>query len=198
MDLPQFKNFTTKKAAYKTLHEVEKLMPELLLNEEVRWNTRDINHDDPRVLRMWKQLGEIRVNKHLIYPCQTNRVYIHNHYWPSVGKSIEGGYKHLTGYYYGGKGSKELVMNLHPDYQDDFVAENIVLKESFFGPGDICVMTSPRSFHGVAPLVMNATLFITGLPHKKDMPRSRKRITNTQLSTSQIEMVRKPFLEYYC
>lgn len=139
------------------LHKVELALPELLLPEhDGLWNSVDVDYEPPRVERVWRQWGDLRIYLHFIHPCPLEQALFHPHPWESAMGIHEGSYKMLLGY-----GSGET----RPP------ARHLVI----LGPGSRYQMTDPDEWHCAAPDGGIAkTVMITGRRFERWSPRPRK------------------------
>ncbi|MEK7138284.1 MAG: hypothetical protein AAB787_02120 [Patescibacteria group bacterium] len=128
---------------------VEEQLPELL-EDERGWTGVDVDYHPPRVERLWRQLGDIRVYLHRIHYCDPGEALFHPHPWPSAMKVLKGQYKMAVGY--GGGDTPPPV------------AARLLL-----GPGSEYEMTNQDAWHYVRPTEEGGTvltLMVTGLPWK--------------------------------
>lgn len=134
------------------LYYIQSILPELLLESD--WNTLDINYEKPHVQRVWRQVDDLRVSLHRIFPCKINECFFHPHPWPSAMKIESGRYEMALGY------GTDLNAKLN--------IATIILS-----PGSYYEMTDIDSWHSVRPLggpVMS--LMVTGKPWGRQMPKS--------------------------
>lgn len=170
-----FKNFTNAEQAFKTLAEVEKIMPELLEDRSL-WNSYRVLHDDPEVWRLWIKLGEIRVCIHKIYAC--NNPFLHVHPWPSIVKCLSGGYIHTIAMH-NGSNSIDEVIRLTPDELDDFSAK-LTRHTNLVVPGSVYEMTDVRQFHSVKAHDISWSIMLMGIPYFKGATKQFSRVTPKQ------------------
>lgn len=127
-----------------------------LLHSGTEWNTLDINYEKPHVRRVWRQVGDYRINLHEILPCDPTVAFFHPHRVPSAMKIEKGRYGMNVGY------GARLV--------EPSKMMNLILPE-----GAYYEMTDSDSWHSVYPIdepVMS--LMITGKPWPRLMPKSDK------------------------
>lgn len=118
------------------------------------WQSLDINYEEPRVERVWRQWSDYRICLHRIHPCDVS--FFHPHPWPSTMRVLSGNYEMSVGY---GEGEK-----VPP------ISSRIIL-----APGSSYEMTEVNGWHSVRPLggpVMS--LMVTGKPWGRAMPKSDK------------------------
>ena len=114
------------------LREVERDLPDMLLDES-SWRSLDVNYDQPRVERLYRQHGENRIYLHRIHPCSTGQPLMHPHPWPSVVRVLSGLY--------------EMGMGVNSDN----TTPSVVVTLYFYGAG-LYEMTDPAAWHYVRPL----------------------------------------------
>ena len=127
-----------------------------LLQSGAQWSTLDVNYEKPHVQRVWRQVGEFRINLHKILPCESHECFFHPHPWPSVVKIEDGRYEMSIGY----------GAELEPKTN---------ITKLILPAGSYYEMTNFDSWHSVRPLdnpVMS--LMITGKPWNRTMPKSNK------------------------
>ena len=66
-----------------------------LLQDKAAWNTLDVDYEPPRVERVWRQVGHLRVCLHRIHPCEN--ALMHPHPWPSAMRVVRGSYEMRLG-----------------------------------------------------------------------------------------------------
>jgi len=75
------------------LKNIEKtVLMDLLKNPSI-WNTLDVNYHQPRVERLWTQIGTSRLMLHVIHTCETDEALYHPHPWPSAMHVLSGSYE---------------------------------------------------------------------------------------------------------
>lgn len=127
-----------------------------LLHSGTEWNTLDINYERPHVKRVWRQIGDFRINLHEIIPCDPTVTFFHPHRVPSAMKIESGRYGMDIGY--------------GPGLIDPGKMMKVILPA-----GSYYEMTDPDSWHSVYPIdepVMS--LMVTGKPWDRLMPKSNK------------------------
>src|SRR5208337_718613 len=124
------------------LRRIEEDLPRLLREEA--WTSLDVEYEPPRVERLWRQLGDVRVNLHRIHPCPT--ALYHPHPWPSAVKILSGVYEMGVGY---GVGSAT-------------PPTAVTLR---LGAGQSYEMIEPNGWHYVRPIGgPSLSLMVTGRP----------------------------------
>lgn len=176
----KFMNFTTPEEAFQTLEWVEKILPELLEDAD-EWCTYKVIHDDPEVRRIWRQLGDIRVCFHKIYPCDDP--FLHPHPWPSIVKCLKGGYEHNIGIY---NGPMSVVEALESDTLDVF-SSSLLKQRTDIVPNVAYAMTDLRIFHSVKASDINWSLMIMGKPYFSGATRQYSRIAPVDSKLSLLE-----------
>lgn len=140
------------------LGKIEKLLPELLLNND--WNSVNVDYHPPRVERLWQQYGVLRINLHRIYATPSSEALFHQHPWPSAMRVLNGAYEMGLSF-----GSKD---NAPP------LAATLTLNE-----GSCYEMIHPDSWHYVAPVSdITYSLMISGCPWPE-----REKKSSLQLKT---------------
>jgi len=76
------------------LEKVEEQLP-VLLDDVAEWQTLDVDYEPPRVERVWRQVGDLRVCLHRIHPC--DKALMHPHPWPSAMRVVQGSYVMVLG-----------------------------------------------------------------------------------------------------
>lgn len=95
------------------------------------WKTLDVLYEEPRVERVWTQLGENRLYLHRIHPCA--KPLYHPHPWPSAIFIVTGRYKMEVG------------------YGDPLGSPPLPAALIDLGAGDSYEMLDSLSWHSVAP-----------------------------------------------
>lgn len=157
--LPSLPSFTSLEQAKDVLKKVRDIMPELLTNHLHEAKSVKILHDEPEVWRVWREIWDIRVAIHKIFPC--NECFFHPHPWPSVVEILQWGYTHRTAQY---NGSPEEIYKLQPDDIEEFSGK-LISTESTVVPGCTYYMPDIRQFHQVSTSIINYSLMITGKPY---------------------------------
>lgn len=116
------------------LHEVEVQLPKLLLEQE--WESLDVDYEPPRVERVWRKHGDLRVCLHRIHPCE--RALMHPHPWPSAMRVVKGTYEMRLGD--GGVDGLSGQQGYHK-------VATLTLAE-----GSTYEMVDPHAWHNVRPL----------------------------------------------
>lgn len=166
--------------AMEAINTIEPMLPELLAEPD-EWNTYKVIHDDPEVWRIWRQVGNIRVCFHKIYPCDDP--FMHPHPWPSIVKCLKGGYQNTIGVY---NGPKEDVMKLKPQDLDAFTS-SLVRHSYIVVPGSIYSLVDIREFHAVKAQDINWSLMLMDKPHFPGATQqfSRKAPIDSKLSVAE-------------
>lgn len=165
----KFMNFTNAEQAFKTLAEIEKILP-LLLADRTIWKSYHIKHDDPEVWRLWLQLGEIRLYLHKIFACSDP--FLHVHPGSSIVKCLKGGYMHTTAMH---NGLISDILNLQPEQLDDF-STKLTKQTTLIVPGSVYEMTDIRHFHSVKAANVSWSVMIMGLPYFKGATKQFSRV----------------------
>lgn len=137
------------------LYYIQSHLGELLESPEA-WSTLDINYEKPHVQRVWRQVGDLRVSLHKIFPCEYYECFFHPHPWPSALKIEDGRYEMSIGY---GEG----------------LTPRCDITKLILPAGSYYEMTDYNAWHSVRPLdtpVMS--LMVTGKPWGRTMPKSDK------------------------
>lgn len=125
-----------------------------LLDEASGWDSLDIDHDTPRVERLYRPHERGRLYLHRIAPCELDAALFHPHPWPCAIRVLRGRYETTTGF---GPGDR-----VPP------VASRLLLEAPFSYE-----MTHPDAWHAVAPRGGSAlTVMVTGEPWDRWSPRS--------------------------
>lgn len=154
----------------------EEELPKLLAQPE-KWQSLDINYEEPRVERVWHQWGEIRICLHRIHPVKT-MPFFHPHPWPSAMRILSGKYAMSVGYGVG--------------HEEPPTAVQLIL-----APGSTYEMSEPNGWHSVQPIsepVMS--LMVTGKPWGREMPKSDK-IKLSSLNEDVVEEIMNFFKKEY-
>lgn len=69
----------------------------LLKDPNTPWQTLEVLYEEPRVERVWVQVGENRLNVQRIYPCSGDP-FFHAHPWPCAIFVVKNRYKMNIGY----------------------------------------------------------------------------------------------------
>lgn len=125
---------------------VERALPHLLSLRD--WQTVDVDYEQPRVERVWRQYGELRIMLHRIHPCKPDaQPLFHPHPWPSAMRILSG----------------EYLMGVGQGW-DRWQAYGRAAKIRM-GPGTIYEMAQKDGWHDVQPIGGPVyTLMITGKP----------------------------------
>jgi len=123
-----------------------------LLNQPDLWNSIDITYHKPRVERVWTQLENLRLNLHIIHPCELNDSLYHPHPWPSAIFITKGIY--VTGF-----GSN---LGLDPP---PIISTMILPENSWYE------MLEPSGWHYVMPLrEPSHSVMLSGEPWNRELP----------------------------
>lgn len=135
----------------KALYRVEDQLPLLLKDGIESWQSLDIDYEPPRVERLWRQVGDVRVNLHRIHPCV--QALYHPHPWPSAVRVLCGKYE------MGVAESDRLLAFSHLVEGDREVAK-VILTE-----GAAYEMVNPTGWHYVMPIGQpSLSLMVTAKP----------------------------------
>ncbi len=127
------------------------------------WNTLEVLYEEPRVERLWQQLGENRVYIHRIHPCY--KPLYHPHSWPSAVHILAGKYRMQVGY--------ETIPTIPPS-----PTLTVILSE-----GSFYEMVDPAGWHSVEPLAgPSLSIMLTGKPWFKTTVTAEQRATNRPLT----------------
>lgn len=132
------------------LREVTAQLKSFMMDGPDAWESLDIDYEPPRVERLWRQVGEYRVNLHRIHPCA--QALYHPHPWPSAVRILSGKYE------MGVATCDELrFQNL---VEADYEAAKVVLTE-----GAAYEMIHPYGWHYVKPLGQpSLSIMVTAKP----------------------------------
>jgi len=75
----------------KALHTIEGQLVPLIEEGPDAWQSLNIDYEPPRVERLWRQVGDLRVSLHRIHPCA--QALYHPHPWPSAIRIVSGLYE---------------------------------------------------------------------------------------------------------
>lgn len=78
------------------LEDVVTNLPKLLTNKH-EWSSLNINDENPKTERIWRQFGDIRINLHRIFPSK-RKPFFHPHPWPCSMVILKGEYEMALGY----------------------------------------------------------------------------------------------------
>lgn len=141
----------------KVLRNAENLLRDadcMLLYKPGAWESLDVDHEPPRVERLWRQCGVYRIMLHRIHPCE--RALFHPHPWPSAVKVLSGAYEMAVGY---GAGS-----------DNPPIAATTVLTA-----GSSYEMIDPNAWHLVRPLgAPSLSLMVVGLSWMEHHPGEKR------------------------
>jgi len=116
------------------------------------WKTLDINYEQPRVERLWVQLGSYRIYLHVIHKCNGGALY-HPHPWESAVEILAGSYRMGLG--------REI-------YGEPPVTATLVL-----GAGSQYEMRDPSGWHYVEPITpVVLSIMVTGERFARSIPAS--------------------------
>lgn len=139
------------------LLEIEKQMPALFDNPD-NWQSLLVDYHPPVVDRLYRDVGDLRVFLHAIYPSEGDSFLFHPHPWPSAMKILFGTYKMDVGY---GNG------NTPPE-----VAATMWLNE-----GCYYEMVNQDAWHSVEPVTpVVYTIMVTGKPWGRVAPKPTKQL----------------------
>jgi hypothetical protein len=139
------------------LQRVENALLPMLENRSA-WSSLNINYHRPFVERLWLPMKvddqSVRVNLHLIQPCNPQDVLFHPHPWPAAMRILRGTYEMGVGV--GKYGAPDVSMRI--------VGQR----------GTAYEMTDPNAWHYVRPLDMSnvLSLMVTGTPWPEEIVQS--------------------------
>ncbi|MBA8667094.1 hypothetical protein H1Q59_04225 [Holosporaceae bacterium 'Namur'] len=147
-------------------------MPTLLQNK-CDWKSLNINDEFPNVDRIWRQIGNIRVNLHRIHTSKEKPLF-HSHPWPSAMAILKGEYETAIGY---GKEKPPIIYS------------------GIFTTGTMYEMPDKDTWHYVMPFKEPCyTVMVTGLPW--DISPSNR--TLVPLTDDTFDEVYSFFQQYFC
>ena len=142
------------------LHATEPFIPELL-KEQQRWHSLYIDYEPPHLMRLWTQLGLVRINLHDFLPADVidaaaheeesqNINLYHPHPWAAAFRIHDGAYNQWFGY------AKVPGID-RPPPRTRYVRQKA---------GDVYAMNDPLEWHQVIPLPAQAvsTTMVTYRP----------------------------------
>lgn len=145
------------------LRRLLKDLPRLIGDYQTPWQTLDVLYEEPRVERVWVQIGDNRLYLHRIHP--TNKPFFHPHPWPSAIYLRTG--RQIMNVGYGA-----------PDSPPPPVAASIHLAE-----GSYYEMTHPYGWHSVEPVGgPSLSVMVTGVPWTTSTSKPAQRAANRPLS----------------
>lgn len=147
-----------------------------LLQDRSKWNSLYVDYQPPHLMRLWIQVGNIRVNLHYFIPTEEmptedqsrigfiDNLY-HPHAWASCMRILEGTYEQWIGFA-DRRGLDALPpKTLHLEHHQ----------------GDTYAMNHPWLWHQVIPIPNHAvcTLMVTYIPPNwdQDIPKPSKKLT---------------------
>jgi hypothetical protein len=153
-------------------------LPVLLTDSRTEWNTLEVLYEEPRVERVWTQVGETRLYLHRIHPCE-GRPLFHPHPWPSAILLLSGRQEMVVGYG-------------DPNGEPPPIATRLLLER-----GSAYEMLDPFGWHSVSPLDgPSESLMITGKPWGTGAPKDTQRAQNRPLSAEVKRSILDSFLGY--
>lgn len=167
------------------LKAAETLLPNLL-REPDKWSSLYIDYEKPHLMRLYRQLGDVRINLHYFLPAQANEIepskdvagtLYHPHPWFSVMRILEGRYTQWFGV------ANEVLKPEHAPVDAARIAPEQAMVISL-GPGDYYSMTRARAWHQVIPFPNQAvsTIMVTAIPKDWDQPPIPAPIHQRQLT----------------
>lgn len=162
-----------------SLHRAEAELPALLRNHE-GWQGVDVLYHEPRVERVWRQWGEMRISLHVIHPARREDCLFHPHPWPSAMRVVHGGYEMGIGYGTGTEAPEE--------------ACRVVL-----APGSEYCMENPDGWHYVCPAhgSINLSVMVSGRPWAREMPVEPEHGANPPLTGERMGEILREFAGHY-
>lgn len=79
------------------LAAAEAALPDLIA-DPAGWRSLNIDYHPPRVERLYRDFGDVRVNLHRAWPCDPSQALIHPHPWPSAMRLVRGRYRMWIGH----------------------------------------------------------------------------------------------------
>lgn len=156
------------------LFRLKRELPSLIANPNTDWRTLNVLYEEPRVERVWAQVGDLRLYLHRIHP--TPKPFFHPHPWPSA-IYLKAGLQ---------------IMNVGyglPDGAPPPVATTLHLVA-----GASYEMTHPHSWHSVEPLdEPSLSLMVSGIPWATTAPKPAQRAANRPLSDAVKAEILKAF-----
>lgn len=119
------------------------------------WKSVHVTYDKPEVMRVWWQVGDLRLNLHRIKGCRPGESFFHPHPWPAAFLQVSGGYYMDVGF---GAG----------------IEPPPVSHTIFLGPGSAYEMENPDAWHSVRPPLRpesSLSIMLTGKPSGRPMPK---------------------------
>jgi len=162
------------------LKDIEKhVLADLLKNPSI-WNTVDVNYHQPRVERLWTQVGESRLMLHVIHPCAPGESLYHPHPWPSAMHILKGKYETGVAHRLPPGFSQFMDVENYIKIKGEGEEENIYLRQIFRSEaveGTCIEMLDPAGWHFVRPIEDPCyTLMLIGKPFEKkddqDVPKT--------------------------
>jgi hypothetical protein len=158
------------------LHDIEQRLPALLRDRD-GWKGVDITYHPPRVERLWRQEGSLRVSLHRIHPCRAEEALLHPHPWPQAIKVLSGMY--------------EMGVGSSPSLE----TPPIVCRLLSSGPLEY-EMEHPDGWHYVRPIdEPSLSIMVTGVPWKREVIKSSHPLR--ELDESQRNSLFALFSEWY-
>lgn len=138
------------------LAAAEAALPDLIADAN-GWRSLNIDYHPPKVERLYRDFGDVRINLHRAWPCDPSEALIHPHPWPSAMRLVRGRYRMWIGY---GAG-----------LQTPPLAGQVEL-----AAGSTYAMTGEDQWHSVVPLgAPTLSVMVTGAPWDRPAPVSPAR-----------------------
>lgn len=154
------------------------------LTQPDAWNTLDIDYEKPRVERLWKSYGVLRLSLHVIHPCGEGESLLHPHPWKSAIHvlPIGGLYEHGIGY----------RTEVSPDvYEDVIVCKQIVSGSMTYE------MLEPSGIHYVRPLLQPSFSIMLSGPVEWEENKWKEQLELQPLSDERKEEILLTFKSYF-
>lgn len=142
-----------------TLQAIYSELPRLL-SEHDMWSSLVINRRLPETIRAYRYIGDLRICIHRFSECVPEEAFLHPHPWPAAFKILNGSYKmslaHSTDRFSEPTDiDAELVLERYTEYS----------------------MTSPLTWHRIAPISETWTLMVNGKPWDSSIAHTAVRTT---------------------
>lgn len=160
------------------LHKAEQELPDLLHVFD-GWEGIDVLYHEPRVERVWRQWGNLRISLHVIHPANKIDCLFHPHPWPSAMRVVHGGYEMGIGY---GEG-----IEAPPE------ACRVILSA-----GSQYCMENKDGWHYVCPADgLNLSVMVSGAPWVREMPIEPEHGTNPKIPITRMCEILEMFKLFY-
>ena len=165
------------------LNECLTHLPSLLRNRKI-WKSLLVNHKPPHLLRIYTQIGKIRINLHYFIPSNRNTSgdieYFHPHAWASCMKILHGHYRQLIGFAQqrGLENPPDKILHLHHNKNDTYAMNNPYLWHQVVPPND-----EP-----------GLTMMVTFIPDNWDQDSPKSEIILRELNNDEFDFMIDIFL----